>query len=235
MSKKAAKESSGGFREWTKTIVVAVVLFVLIRSFLLQTFVITSGSMKETLLVGDMIVVNRVALGSPIPLVGGWVPGYSAPHRGDILVFQAPPRDPVQMTLVKRLVGVPGDTLQMRSGVLYVDGKAQVEPYIKRTPSPDVTDGLMDWQKEYLVGGVDPATYTPTRDNWGPLVIPADSYFMMGDNREESEDSRYWGLVDRRLIDGRPMFIYFSYNGESYRPFPWLREINWGRIGRTLR
>ena len=230
--KAEAVGSRNSLREWIKSIVVAAVLFVLIRTFVLQTFVIISGSMKPTLLVGDMLVVNRLALGSEVPILGVRIPGYSAPQRGDIVVFEPPPLDSTaDSRLIKRLVGLPGDTLQMRERVLLVDGKPQSEPYVKHLPIPDQSDPWMKWQKRYLVSNVDREAYVPTRDNWGPLVVPVGYYFMMGDNRDESLDSRYWGLVQRRDIEGRPVFTYFSYNRESYRPFPWLREINWGRIG----
>lgn len=233
-SEEAPTEPPNAVREWAKSLLVAAVLFVVIRSFLIQTFVITSGSMERTLLVGDMLVVNRVALGSPIPLIGLRIPGYSEPHRGDIVVFTPPPPDTaIKSKLVKRLVGMPGDTLEMRDRVLYIDGQAQIEPYLVHEDAPDVTDPWMEWQREYLVDGVNRDSYAPTRDFWGPLVVPDGRYFMMGDNRENSVDSRYWGLVERWRLIGRPVFIYFSYNRGSYRPFPWLREIRWGRIGRV--
>lgn len=220
--------------EWIKSFVVAAILFVVLRSFLVQTFIITSGSMENTLLVGDMLVVNRASMGSHIPLTDIRIPGYSAPHRGDVLVFDPPPPDSINMKLVKRLIGMPGDTLEMRNRILYIDGKAQTEPYVKHSDVGDDTHPWMEWQKKYLLSGVDPRTYHPTRDNWGPLVIPEGRYFMMGDNRETSLDSRYWGLVERWRLDGRAVFIYFSYNGDSYRPFPWLREIRWGRIAEGI-
>ena len=93
----------------------------------------------------------------------------------------------------------------------------------------------MEWQKDHLVGDVDPESYRPTRDNWGPIVIPEGRYFMLGDNRDRSLDSRYWGLLERWRLEGRAVFIYFSYNKGSYRPFPWLREVRWGRVGDVIR
>ncbi len=114
----AAPNAAG---EWAKSIVIAVVLFVFLRSFLVQTFVITSGSMEETLLVGDMLLVNRAAIGSYIPMTGIRIPGYSRPHRGDVLVFD-PPHEKT-LKLVKRLVGMPGDTIRLRNRVMYVNGQ----------------------------------------------------------------------------------------------------------------
>ncbi len=215
--------------EWIKSLAIAAVLFLVLRTFLVQTFVITSGSMEDTLLVGDMLMVNRVAIGSRVPFTGLRVPGYSGPRRFDILVFDPPHEETLK--LVKRLVGLPGDTLQMRNRVLYINGVAQDEPYLKHDDVPDDVHPWMSWQRDYLAPGVDRNTYAPTRDTWGPIVIPEDRYFMMGDNRETSLDSRYWGLLEGWRLEGRAMFIYFSYNKESYRPFPWLREVRWSRIG----
>jgi signal peptidase I len=93
----------------------------------------------------------------------------------------------------------------------------------------------MSWQRDHLAPGVDPAGYKPSRDNWGPLVVPEDHYFMLGDNREQSLDSRYWGLVEGWRLEGRAVFIYFSYNMDSFRPFAFLREVRWPRIGDVIR
>lgn len=227
--------SSGSVREWFKSILVAAVLFVFLRTFVVQTVVVISGSMKPILLVGDMVVVNRAVYGSEVPFVGVRVPGYSEPRRGDIVVFQPPPLDSTaDGKVVKRVVGVPGDTLRMLDRVLFIDGRPEAEPYATHGEAPDEASPWMEWQKTYLASTVAPEAYAPTRDNWGPLVIPEGHYFMMGDNREESLDSRYWGLVERNDIEGRPVFLYFSYDRESYRAFPWVREIRWGRIGTTL-
>jgi len=228
-SKAAPERKPNSAVEWGKSILVAFVLFILLRTFLVQTFVITSGSMEDTLLVGDMLMVNRAAMGTRIPLTTVRLPGYSEPHRFDVIVFDPPHEE--SLKLVKRLIGMPGDTLQMRNRVLYIDGVAQDEPYLKHTDVADEMHPWMEWQRDYLLPGVDRRSYAPTRDNWGPIVIPEGRYFMLGDNRETSLDSRYWGLLERWRLEGRAVFIYFSYNKESYRPFPWLREIRWGRIG----
>lgn len=219
--------------EWTKSFAIAAILFLVLRTFLVQTFVITSGSMENTLLVGDMLVVNRAAMGSRIPLTDVRIPGYSEPRRGDVIVFDPPHEETLK--LVKRLIGMPGDTLRMEDRVLYVNGERRDEPYVRHTDVADESHPWMTWQRDYLPATVDPATYTPTRDNWGPLVIPAGRYFMLGDNRETSLDSRYWGLLERWRLEGRAVFTYFSYNKESYRPFPWIREVRWGRIGDRIR
>lgn len=224
---KKAERPRGGFRETGKMLLQVGVIFVIVRFFLIQTFVIDSGSMERTLLVGDFLLVNRAAMGSKIPLTGVRIPGYSEPRRGDVLVFD-PPHDDT-LILVKRLVGMPGDTLEMRDKVLFLNGEAQDEPYVVLTRDRDGADASMMWQQQILLGGPRD-DYWPTRDNWGPLVIPPERYFMLGDNRDTSLDGRMWGLIERWRFEGRVMAIYFSYNRNSLRPFPWLREIRWGRI-----
>lgn len=226
-------ERHGGLGEWVKSFAIAAVLWLIIRTFLVQTFVITSGSMESTLLVGDFLMVNRVALGSRIPGTHARIPGYSEPHRFDIIVFDPPHEE--NLKLVKRLVGLPGDTLEMRDKILYINGERQDEPYVQYVePQEDEVHPWMSWQYDYLAPGVDRETYRPTRDNWGPLVIPPGHYFMLGDNRNTSFDSRYWGLLERWRLEARVGLIYFSYNKESLKPFPWIREIRWGRIGHLV-
>lgn len=231
--KPKAERKPDSLAEWVKSIGIAIVLFLFLRTFIVQTFIITSGSMEESLLVGDMLVVNRLAIGSRIPGTGIRIPGYSAPRYGDVMVFDPPHDDTLK--LIKRLVGMGGDTLEMRSRVLYRNGVALDEPYVTHHNEPDDRDYVMDWQRDYLGPGVDRATYSPSRDNWGPLVVPPDRFFMLGDNRELSYDSRYWGLLERWRLEGRAVFIYYAYNGQSYRPFPWLREVRWGRIFSRIR
>ena len=222
-----------GALEWLKSLLVAGLIFIVLRTFLIQTFVITSGSMEDTLLVGDFLVVNRAAIGSPIPFTGLRIPGYSDPRRFDIIVFD-PPHEP-DLKLVKRLIGMPGDTVAMRDKVLLINGDPVEEPYVKHDAMPDETHPWMAWQSRYLAPGVDAGSYQPSRDTWGPLVIPEDHYFMLGDNREASLDSRYWGLLEGWRLEGRAVVIYFSYNRGSFRPFAFLREVRWGRIGDPIR
>jgi signal peptidase I len=227
-------QPDGTVGEWVKSLLVAGVLFLVIRTFILQTFVITSGSMENALLVGDFLIANRAAVGVRIPGTQLRIPGYSAVRRGDVLVFD-PPHEP-DLKLVKRLIGMPGDTVSMKDAVLTLNGQIQDEPYIKHVdPAGDDPHAWMSWQADNLVNSVSKATYRPTRDNWGPLVIPEDRYFMLGDNRDTSLDSRYWGLLEGWRIEGRASIIYFSYNKGSFRPFPWLREVRGGRIISRIR
>jgi signal peptidase I len=234
---RGGRPEAGGrseLREWGKTLVLTVLLLVVIRLFFVQTFVITSGSMEDTLLVGDFLMANRLAFGSRLPGTHVSTPGYSHPHRGDIVVFESVTEEGLK--IVKRLIGMPGDTLGMRDKHLFRNGERQEEPYVKwEDPSGDQEDPSMNWQRDYLAPGVDPSTYHPTRDNWGPIVVPDGYYFMMGDNRDDSLDSRYWGLVDRWRLEGRVMFLYFSYDSQSLEPFAFLREIRWNRIGDRIR
>jgi signal peptidase I len=220
--------------EWVKTLVLTVFFLIVIRTFFVQTFVITSGSMEDALLVGDFLMVNRLGLGTRLPGTRVLTPGYSEPERGDILVFDPPHEERIK--LVKRLVGMPGDTVQMRDKRLFINSRAQDEPYALRSgPEGDDRHPWMSWQMDYLLPGVDKGTYDPTRDNWGPLAIPEGYYFMLGDNRDYSLDSRYWGLIERWRIEGKAIFFYYSYNRESRMPFAFVREVRWNRVGRRIR
>ncbi len=220
--------------EWVKTIAITLVLLVVLRTFLVQTFVITSGSMEDTLLVGDFVIVDRVAMGTRIPGTLARTPGYSEPRRWDVLVFD--PAHEERMKLVKRLVGMPGDTLAMREKQLFLNGEAQDEPWVRYDdPTGDDEHPWMSWQSDHLLDPAGAAEYEPTRDNWGPLVVPEDHYFFLGDNRDFSLDSRYWGLIERWRIEGRARFLYYSYDQESPTAFRFLREVRWNRIGRAIR
>lgn len=218
--------------EWLKSIIVGFVIFIVIRTFLIQTFTIISGSMENTLLVGDFLVLSKSAYGAMVPGTHVTLPGYSEPERGDIVVFRGH-HEPID--LVKRLIGLPGDTLAMRDGTLYLDGEPVSEPYaVHEDPTGDGNHAWMSWQQPYLVDSVDRRGYYPTRDNWGPLVVPPDNYFMMGDNRDFSLDSRYWGFVPRKDMMGRAVRLYFSYARDA-EGAPLVGRVRWSRIGERLR
>jgi signal peptidase I len=219
-------------REWGKSLAIALVLFFVLRTFVVQTFVIVSESMRETLLVGDMLVANRMAVGARIPGTETHIPGYATLRRGDVVVFE--PHHEENMMLVKRLMGLPGDTLEMRTGALWVNGEALDEPYARQGTVPDDPSPEFSWQRMYFVGEGDPATYRPTRETWGPIVVPADHYFMLGDNRDDSYDSRYWGPLPTWRVEARVSFLYFSYDRDSPNALPALREIRWSRLGRQI-
>ena len=189
--------------------------------------------MEPTLLAGDYVLSNRAAMGGRIPFTALRVPGYAEPKRGEILVFD-PPHDDT-LIVVKRLIGMPGDTLEMRDKVLYRNGEAQDEPYVQYTDvEQDFHSASMLWQRDILLASPRNG-YLPTRDTWGPLVVPPDRYFMLGDHRDESLDSRMWGTLERWRFEGRVVLRFFSYNRDSYKPFPFIREIRWDRIGTRLR
>jgi signal peptidase I len=216
--------------DWTRSIVIGFAIFLVLRAFILQTFVITSGSMEGTLLVGDLLVLNKVAYGAP--LGGKRMPGYTHPSRGDIVVFAAQ-HEPLDV--IKRLIGLPGDTLSMKDGELYLNGQKQVESFVRHTsPGSDGTHPWMGWQLQYLTSDVDRSTYRPTRDNWGPIIVPDSAFFMMGDNRDESLDSRFWGFLDPNRVKGKAAVIYYSYERELMSPLPFIHG-RWNRIGNLIR
>lgn len=228
-----------------KSLGLAFVLFLLIRTFLVQAFKIPTGSMESTLLVGDFLLVNKLAYGATTPnklpfldveLPNLHLPGYEEPKRGDIVVFEYPLDR--SLDFVKRCVGVPGDTVEMRDKVLYINGVPQDEPFVQHI-DPEIrrnenrwTDaGRFGWQFDYLTEvkrrELAGQSYEPTRDTFGPIVVPAGRYFCLGDNRDFSSDSRFWGFVDRELVRGRPMVLYFSWDQADWMP-------RFGRIGHII-
>ncbi len=218
--------------EWAKSISVAFLLFLVLRTFVVEAFHIPTGSMENTLLVGDILLVNKAVYGAEVPLTGLRTPAMEQPELGDVVVLKHPRES---ITLVKRVSGVPGDEVAMRGGNLYVNGVLQDEPYVQHSGPGDQYDASFGWQVEYLALGTDPGSYRPTRDNWGPVVVPEGRYFVMGDNRDNSLDSRHWGFADRTLILGRPLVIYYSFDRSKLRFLPWLTEIRWNRLGTRVR
>lgn len=222
--------------EWTKILAVSVVLFALIRTFLVEAFKIPSGSMENTLQVGDFLLVNKLVYGAEVPFTHRRLPRLREPSDGDVIVFEWP-EDPTK-NFVKRLVGVPGDTLEMRDGTLIRNDTALSEHYVEHT-EPDMDPAPEDfrWQRDYLVKTAAAAAgYHPSRNNWGPLVVPKGNYFVLGDNRDNSLDSRYWGFVPDSLLKGRPFVIYYSYSPDSAdHSFAWLTHIRWTRLGERIR
>jgi signal peptidase I len=232
--KRAHPQSTGRWLwEWIKSISVAILLFLVIRTFVVEAFKIPTGSMEETLLVGDFLLVNKAVYGAQVPFTHIRLPAFDTPERGDVVVFEYPLD--TSKNYVKRVIGLPGDKVAMSGGNLYVNDVLQDEDYVQHTqPNGDYYDPSFEWQRDYLEPDVDVATYRPTRDDWGPVVVPPDRYFVMGDNRDNSQDSRYWGFVDRTLIKGRPLIIYYSFDRSKLRPIPWLTEVRWGRVGNRI-
>ncbi len=196
------------FREYAEAIIIAVLLALVIRQFAVQAFTIPSGSMMDTLLIGDYILVNKFLYGPEIPFTDRHLPGLRSPEHGDIIVFKYPNDE--TRDFIKRIIGVGGDTVQVRDNRVWLNGKLLDEPYVvpgafRSTPSTHCG---------YLYG-------------CEPLAVPPGSYFVMGDNRDNSQDSRYWGFVKREKIRGKAFLIYWSWNGETH----WLR---WRRLGMYL-
>jgi signal peptidase I len=206
--------------------VLVVGLFIL--TFLAQNFVIPSGSMEKTLLVGDHLVVDRITLAPPTR----WMPlvRYREPRHGDIVVFIKPGTidtdgKPTILYLVKRLVGLPGDHIHLHNGVVYINGQEHPYPYAQPTTEVNFTPFLDEFPSIAPIGNGDPNTGTP--DSWanefpshvvdGDLVVPPGKFFMMGDNRHDSLDSRYWGFVPRENIVGRPLFNYWSFKAPEHQ------------------
>ncbi len=241
----AARAPKGG-RAWenVKSIAGTIALFLVLRTFLIEAYRIPSGSMIPSLLIGDWLFVNKLRYGPHVPFTRINLPGYAEPVLGDVAVFVSPvqvdqPWDPTP-TLVKRIVGVAGDTLHMRAGMLYRNGEPQPQAH-QPTPLDDGLGGevspLFAWQAAHTLPGTrfgEPPS--PTLDDWGPLLVPPGHFFMLGDARHGSKDSRFWGLVPRENFRGRPLFVYYSYNADdSDRPLPALTDIRWGRLGHIIR
>jgi signal peptidase I len=222
-------------REWVEAILVAVVLAIFIRTFVVQAFKIPSGSMLETLQIGDHLLVNKMTRGTivEIPLTRitlFHVPRLREPQRGEILVFQFP-RDPSR-DFIKRVIGLPGEILAVRDKRVYIDGKLLEEPYViyrggapAATPAPPT---LRMAANPVQACGTGEGRYMRERDEYGPCLVPEGHLFMMGDNRDQSEDSRAWGPLPVELIRGKAFLIYWSWDRERFLP-------RWSRIGKLVR
>jgi signal peptidase I len=195
-------------REYAEAIIIAVLLALVIRQFAVQAFTIPSGSMMDTLLIGDYILVNKFLYGPEIPFTDRHLPGLRDPARGDIVVFKYPNDE--TRDFIKRIVAVGGDTVQVRDNRVWLNGKLIEEPYV----FPGAFRST-------------PATHCGYLYGCDALVVPPGAYFVMGDNRDNSQDSRYWGFVRREKIRGKAFLIYWSWNAETH----WLR---WRRLGMYL-
>lgn len=220
--------------EWTKIFWISVALFLVLRTFIVEAFKIPSGSMERTLLIGDFLLVNKLAYGAEIPFTHKRLPALRDPQRDDVIVFESP--EDLSKTYVKRLVGLPGDTLEMKGGVLYRNSARLAERYASHNSEMDRVEERFRWQRDYIVRAAGASvSYDPTRNNWGPLVVPGKNYFVLGDNRDNSSDSRYWGFVSDSLVKGRPFVIYYSYDPDSAHGLAWLTRIRWNRLGELVR
>ncbi len=209
----------GRVREYAEAFGVALLIALIVRTLFLQAFKIPSSSMENTLLVGDHIFVNKFIYGYHVPYTKGRILSFSVPKRGDIVVFVFP-EDPSK-DFIKRVIGTPGDTVEIRQKTVYINGAPLREGYTRFADGKD-SDGFMRG-----------------RDNMPPIRVPEGKLFMMGDNRDRSYDSRFWGFVDMDAVIGKALFIYFSIDWnhgvawtEVWR-YPEL--VRWDRIGRALR
>jgi signal peptidase I len=223
---------------WAKAIGVALLIWIVLRSYMVEAFRIPSSSMENTLLVGDFLFVNKAVFGGEldIPLTGirfGRLPALGTPQAGQVVVFRSVEDSTPNLNIVKRLIGAPGDTLEMRRDTVIRNGAILDEPYALRTGLAPVPEEefrrrqMRAWQLPHFVGR-DSARYSPSTHDWGPIVVPADHYFVMGDNRDQSYDSRFWGFLPRPHIRGRPLFIYMSVATQPFR-------IRWNRLFRRPR
>jgi signal peptidase I len=206
-----ARRRKSVVREYVEAIAIAILLALVIRTLIVQAFTIPSGSMMDTLLVGDYILVNKFLYGPEVPVTDYRLPAIRVPHRGDIIVFKYPQDE--KRDFIKRIIGTPGDTVQVRGQQVLINGQALEEPYVRRNPS-----GLAHTGSPGFCG------YAYACE---PLVVPADSYFVMGDNRDNSQDSRYWGFVKRDKIKGKAFLIYWSWDSDQHWP-------RWWRLGNYI-
>jgi signal peptidase I len=212
-------------REYAEAIVVAMLLAFAIRVFVVQAFKIPSGSMIPTLLIGDHILVSKLSYGLQWPTdcklqwafppvncyASQTIVAFGKPQRGDIVVFRFPEDE--EKDFIKRIVGTPGDTVQIRHKQVLVNG----EPLDDRAFTQRIDPGIID-------GTINP------RDNFGPVTVPEGAYFVMGDNRDQSLDSRFWGYVREEKIRGKAFRIYWSWSGQGH----WTEWVRWERFGRAI-
>ena len=191
-------------REYFESIVVAVILALFIRTFVVQAFKIPTGSMEQNLLIGDHLLVNKFVFAPTASDIERAVLPVASIARGDVVVFKYP-EDP-ERDFIKRVIGLPGDVIEVRHKRVYIDGRPLDEPYVHYLRPP--TDGGL------------PLGVADVREEYGPVTVPSEEYFVMGDNRDNSQDSRYWGFLPRAFVKGRSLVIYWSYESEAsaYEP-----------------
>lgn len=202
-------------RENIEAILVAILLALFIRTFIIQAFKIPSGSMLPTLQIGDHLLVSKFIYGIKMPFTGSTLIPISDPKPNDIVVFQYP-KNP-DLDYIKRVIAVAGDIVEIRDKKILINGK----PF-------DDQHGV------FLDSMIHPAALDP-RDNFGPVTVPADKIFTMGDNRDNSYDGRFWGFVDLKAIRGKAWIIYWSWDVQvPFFSVDRLRSIRWGRLGDTV-
>lgn len=202
----ADKPAPGGVWDNIKQILIAVVLALIIKTSVVEAYKIPTASMEDTLLIGDFLLANKFIYGAQIPLTGWRLPAVHQPQRGDVIIFTFPGDGVTKY--IKRCIGLPGDTIEVKNKELFVNGERFPDPL--HAKFIDTTRSGQPVIQERRMGGQN------SRDNFGPYVVPEDSYFMMGDNRDNSYDSRYWKCVHKDLIMGEAMVIHWSWNENLY-------------------
>ena len=201
------KEKKNVIREYAEAIIIAILIALFIRTFVVQAFKIPSGSMKPTLLIGDHLLVNKFTYGVKIPFIRKTLIPINDPERGDIVVFIYPVDR--SKDFIKRVIGVAGDTIEIKNKKVYINGS--------------LYDGGHGVHTDTMFF---PASIQP-RDNFGPVTVPEDHIFVMGDNRDQSYDSRFWGFVDLKDVLGKAFIIYWSWDKKD-------KDIRWSRMGDIL-
>lgn len=187
--KRGLWDKNSPFREWTESIIIAFILAMLIRTFFLQAFKIPSGSMRDTLIEGDRLMVNKLRYGAKVPFTDNRLPGFNQPQRGDIIVFKYP-KNP-KRDFIKRLIAFGGETVELIEGDVYIDGNLVMDPRIKN----------IFYYND-----------TPYGEEGEPTVVPEGFVFVLGDNSGSSHDSRKWGFVPEENIIGRAELIYWPFS-----------------------
>jgi signal peptidase I len=201
-------------REYFESIVIAVILALFIRTWVVQAFKIPTGSMENNLLVGDHLLVNKFALGPTKAALERAVLPVRSVQRGDVIVFKYP-QEP-ERDFIKRVIGLPGETLEWRRKRIYINGTLLDEtPYHLQFLSPPPPEGVV--------------SYDP-KDNYGPVTIPPDHYFVMGDNRDNSADSRVWNFLPASYVKGKALMIYWSYDPDARGLLSFLTATRWNRL-----
>lgn len=207
------EKQKSSLRENIEAIVIAILLALFIRTFVIQAFKIPSGSMKETLQIGDHILVNKFIYGVKMPFMQKTIIPIKEPRKEDIIVFRYPENP--KLDFIKRVVGVTGDVIEVKNKKLYVNDQLIENEYAIHT-DPHII----------------PALYNK-RDNFGPVIVPEGSLFVMGDNRDNSKDSRFWGFVDLKAVKGKAFMIYWSWNKNNSKTI--FNYVRWNRIFNILK
>lgn len=206
MKEEQTQKKKTKVQEYAEAIVIAILIALFIRTFIVQAFKIPSGSMKPTFQIGDHILVNKFIYGVKIPYIRKTIIPFKEPQREDIVVFIYP--EDKSKDFIKRVIGVPGDTIEIRNKKIYINGLPYNDPY------GVYTDDFI------IPGSIQP------RDNFGPVTVRPGTVFVLGDNRDQSYDSRFWGCVDLKDVLGKAFLIYWSWDKENH-------TVRWDRLGKV--